>query len=140
MLEENNISYNLDFGFEDKKDSVLFDFSIPTANIVPSLIANKIEYAIVPEPFATIACTKNKSIKTVIDIQKEFEKTTEKENKFPLTVMVSTKDFCFKNKEKVESFLNDYKKSYYAEIQAPFDITRTANVNKCICPTIDSYG
>lgn len=28
----------------------------------------------------------------------------------------------------------------YAELQAPFNITRTANVNKCICPTIDSYG
>jgi len=119
LLEENNISYNLDFNFEDKKDSVLFDFSIPTANIVPSLIANKIEYAIVPEPFATIACTKDKSIKTVIDIQREFEKTTEKENKFPLTVMVSTKDFCSKNKEKVQSFLNDYKKSYEWTIKNP---------------------
>ena len=116
LLEKNNLSYTT-----EKKDnnSVLFDFSIPTANIVPALISGKIDYAIVPEPFSTIATIKNQDILVAIDLQQEFEDITKKGNTFPLTVLVATKDFCEKNPAAVQKFLAKYEKSYEWVVKNP---------------------
>ena len=116
LLEKNNLSYTT-----EKKDnnSVLFDFSIPTANLVPALISGKIDYAIVPEPFSTIATIKDKSILVAIDLQQEFEDITKKGNTFPLTVLVATKDFCEKNPAEVQKFLTKYEKSYEWVLKNP---------------------
>ena len=122
ILKKNNISYSDE---ETNSSKVYLDYSIQTANLVPSLISRKIEFALVPEPFSTIAKVKDKTVKKVIDIQQEFEDITIKDNTFPLTVIVATSDFINKTlepaeeenqidigKELVSKFLEDYEDSY----------------------------
>ena len=122
ILKKNNISYSDE---ETNSSKVYLDYSIQTANLVPSLISRKIEFALVPEPFSTIAKVKDKTVKKVIDIQQEFEDITIKDNTFPLTVIVATSDFINKTlesaeeenqidigKELVLKFLEDYEDSY----------------------------
>lgn len=93
----------------DTPDGVTLDFSIPAANLAGMLISDKISYAIVPEPFSTIALEKSRDVKA-IDLQETEYKKFHKEN-YPLTVMVVRKDFAENNKNLLESFLKEYEKS-----------------------------
>ena len=61
LLNQNGIKANL-------------NFSVPTANIPSYLIENQIDYAVLPEPFATIATNKDSNLKKAIDLQEEFKK------------------------------------------------------------------
>ena len=61
LLNQNGIKANL-------------NFSVPTANIPSYLIENQIDYAVLPEPFATIATIKDSNLKKAIDLQEEFKK------------------------------------------------------------------
>ena len=79
------------------KDSVTMDFSIPNANIAAALVSGKVQYALVPEPFATVAQTKDSSVKRVLNIQKEYKKITGRD--FPMTVLVANAGFARENKK-----------------------------------------
>ena len=84
LLEKNGIA-------ADSADGVTLDFSIPTAQIAAQLISGKIDYAVVPEPFATVAQTKSDKVFVAIDFQAEYEYFEGKGKIYPLTVMVVTK-------------------------------------------------
>ena len=86
LLEKNEIKTN-------SREGVTLSSSIPTAQIVPQLLAGKIQYALVPEPFATIARMKSKEVVVAIDIQDEYEYFNGKGSTYPLTVMVVRKGF-----------------------------------------------
>lgn len=106
ILKNNDISY-------DGKDitKVTLDYSIPPANLAAAIIGGKIQYAVVPEPFSTVACTKDKNVFVAIDLQNEYEDLTYSNNTYPLTVIVANASFVEKNKKKVDDFLKAYKKS-----------------------------
>ena len=107
LLEKNEVKVN-------EKGGVSLNFSIPTAQIVPQLLSDKIDYAIVPEPFATIACMKSKDVTAAIDLQDEYEYFAEKEGRdksYPLTVLVVRKGFAEKNKALLDAFLEKYEES-----------------------------
>ena len=70
----------------------------------------KIQYAVVPEPFATVACEKDKNIFRAVDFQKEFFVLSGIEN-FPMTVIAVNANFAKSNPEKVKKFLEEYKKA-----------------------------
>ena len=70
----------------------------------------KIQYAVVPEPFATVACEKDKNIFRAVDFQKEFFALSEIEN-FPMTLIAVNANFAKSNPEKVKKFLEEYKKA-----------------------------
>ena len=56
LLKENGLSWTGD------KPDVNMDFTIPTAQLAAQLISGKIQYAVVPEPFATIASVKSSKV------------------------------------------------------------------------------
>ena len=103
----------------DTADGVTLDFSIPTAQIAAQLISGKIEYAVVPEPFATVAQTKSDKVFVAVDLQAEYEKFAGKGKVYPLTVMVVTKDFAKKNAKVLKAFLTDYQASLAKTIENP---------------------
>jgi NitT/TauT family transport system substrate-binding protein len=79
------------------------------AQLIPSLISGKIKYALVPEPFTTVAMKTDGKIKKVIDIQDEFFYTTNIEN-YPMSVIVVNKrnrKYCEKNIKKKAIFSLD---------------------------------
>ncbi len=114
LLDKNGIA-------ADSADGVTLDFSIPTAQIAAQLISGKIEYAVVPEPFATVAQTKSDKVVVAVDLQAEYEKFEGKGKVYPLTVMVVTKNFAKKNSKVLKSFLADYQESLAKTLENPME-------------------
>lgn len=111
LLQENEISIN--------QNEIILDYSVPNAQIPALLIADKIKYAVIPEPFVTIAKTKSKKVKIVVDFQKEYKFFSKNQQTYPLTVLVAHKDFIQNNPELIEQFLSEYEKSYNWTIKNP---------------------
>lgn len=82
---------------------VELDFSIPNANIAAALISDQIDYAVVPEPFATVATTRAQSVVRAIDLQREFMQVTGGKN-FPLTFMTVRSEFAKTYSDTVKKF------------------------------------
>ena len=104
LLEENKLTYS-------PKGDVTLDYSIPTAQIAAQLLSDKIQYAVVPEPFATIAIMKSPEVTAALDLQKEYLELTGLKDIYPLSVMVVRADFAKENPELFEAFLTEYEKS-----------------------------
>ena len=102
LLSENGMTWN------GETNGLTMDFSIPTVQIAAQLISGKIQYAVVPEPFATIAITKSDKIRTPLDFQKEYLELTGETEIYPLSVMVVRADFAKENPELLAAFLSEY--------------------------------
>ena len=98
ILQKNNVNATL-------------DFSIPNNEIAAALISGKVDYAIVPEPFATVACTKDTSVRRALNIQSEFEKVGGSAS-YPMTLIVARKEFVQQHPSLVKTFLSAYQKSF----------------------------
>lgn len=92
----------------DKEYQVNLDFSIPNASIAAAVLSGKAEYALVPEPFASVACMKDPSVKRIADLSKEFA-AIENGASFPMTVLVANKKFVSENRKVLNAFLKEYK-------------------------------
>ena len=104
LLSENKMNWG-------QTGDVIFDFSIPTAQIAAQLISGKIQYAVVPEPFATIAKLKSDKVRTALDFQKEYLELTGEKEIYPLSVMVVRADFAKENPELLKTFLAEYEEA-----------------------------
>lgn len=105
ILAQNGIA--MDSG----EDSVKLDFSIPSAELATALLSDKTLYAVVPEPFSTVATTKDSTVIRAINIQEEFNKLFSNIENFPMTVVVIRSEFASKYPETVRSFLASYKEA-----------------------------
>lgn len=105
LLEKNKISTG-----ENDKKKVELNFSIPPQEIAAALIAGKIDYAVVPESFATIAVEKDKSVFKAISLQEEF-KRIQGSAEYPMTVIAVNARFAKENPEVVKDFLSSYKEA-----------------------------
>ena len=102
LIKENGMTSSGDL------PDVILDFSIPTAQIAAQLISGKIQYAVVPEPFATIAKSKSDKVRTALDFQQEYLELTGEKNIYPLSVMVVRADFAKENPQLLQDFLAKY--------------------------------
>lgn len=108
LLSKNGIPSYSDNNIQD---GVNLNYSIPTAQLAAQLLAGKIDYAVVPEPFATVATLKDGSVKYAISLQNEYKKLTRNSN-YPLTVMVASRKFAENKTEVLNKFLDEYSLSY----------------------------
>ena len=121
ILEKNQLKPEVD---------VRLDFSLPTAQLPAYLISGKIKYAVLPEPFSTIAQSKSDKIKVLCDLQQEFEDYEGKGKTYSLTVMVVTKSFIEENPQLLNQFLKEYEKSYKWTIKNPLTAGQYAEKNE----------
>ncbi len=98
-------------GTDGNADGVALDFSIPNAEIAPALISGKIDYALVPEPFATVAQAKNADVKRALDIQEMYNKKQNATDSYPMTLIVVNGQFAQEHSDIVKAFLKSYKES-----------------------------
>lgn len=112
LLEKNNIEVNT-------KEGVTLDFSIPAGQLAAQLIAGKIEYAVVPEPFSTIGMQKSSDIFRAIDFQNEYKTVTGKQDIYPFTFIVVRKEFAKNNKKILDEFLKEFDKSVVKVVAEP---------------------
>ena len=113
LLTENGMTY------AGEKPDLTLDFSVPTAQLAAQLLSGKIQYALVPEPFATIAQMKSDKVRAALDLQKEYIEVTGEKEIYPLTVMVVRTDFAKENPELLLAFLSEYKKAVSWTISNP---------------------
>lgn len=104
------------------KDSILLDFSLPANEVGAALISNKIDYAIVPEPFATIAisngATGDHPVRRAF-LLRDLWKNNNLGSDFPMTLCVIRTEFAKKYPETVRKFLASYKESIYWTLENP---------------------
>lgn len=98
---------------------VILDYSTPNAQIAARLILGKTRYAVVPEPFTTVAKSKSSNVISALNFQTEYAEFNGKEKDYPLTVMVVRKVFAEENKELLNAFLKDYETSYKWTVSNP---------------------
>ena len=98
-------------GISTEQDGITLDFSIPNAEIAPALISDRIQYALVPEPFATAAETKSSDIIRAIDIQKLYNQVQNTKDSYPMTLIVVNNTFAQEHADVVRAFLKSYKEA-----------------------------
>lgn len=112
LLKENGITIAAD-GAAPDANSVALDFSVPAAEIAAALLSDKIQYAVVPEPFATVATTKDDSVRRAINLQKEYASLNEVTGKewenYPMTVLVARKALVETSPEILRGLLESVK-------------------------------
>ena len=105
----------------DSTEGITLDFSIPTQQLVPLLLSGKISYALLPEPFVSLAGLKNQDINVCCNIQNEYAKLEGKNAVYPLTVMVVSKKFAEENTFSLNKFLLEYKESLSWTLENPVE-------------------
>lgn len=113
LLSKQNIPVNP----ENAVDGVTLDFSVPNANIAAALISGKAEFALVPEPFATVAEMKSPDVRRSLDIQKLYAR--QNGGTYPMTLLVANAAFAKANKSTVEKFIEAYKQAYEWTVKNP---------------------
>jgi len=89
---------------------VALGYSMAPPEIAQSLIAGRVSFALLPEPFATMALTGKPDLVSVADIQREWSRAGGKEN-FPMTLLVVDGAFASENPGAVKEILNAVKNS-----------------------------
>lgn len=121
LLEKNGLTPGKDVKVEYKSHA---------EELTALMAKDKIEVALMPYPFATIALQQNKDYQEVIDLNHEWEKVSPKGSKLTTGYLIVRDDYLQKNKEIVNKFLSDYQKSTQFV---------TTNLDQS-APLIEKYG
>lgn len=89
-------------------DSVEVDFSVPLVNIANKLITGEEQYALLKEPFATVAINHNSKLRRAESLQKMFS-NSENTSLYPAMLLVARTDFVSQNRELIRRFIDMYK-------------------------------
>jgi NitT/TauT family transport system substrate-binding protein len=89
---------------------VTLDFSLPYPEIAVSLITKRIQTALLPEPYATVARSERKDLRPVADIGAEWINAGGKAN-YPMTALVVDAEFAAQNPVFMRALLAAYQKS-----------------------------
>lgn len=127
LLQANGISVSAD-GAKPGAESVALDFSIPAAEIAAALLSGKVQYAVVPEPFSTVATAKDASVRKAINLQDEYRAVMAAEGRsstnFPMTVVVVRKDFARTSPNLVRGLLAAYQEAVDWTVENPAEAGR----------------
>lgn len=93
------------------KDAVALDFSIPTAELAAALASGKIDYAFLPEPFATVAQMNNAKLIRAFDVQESYKAFSGAKDSYPMTVLVARKAFVDANPFLTKKVLSEVEKA-----------------------------
>jgi NitT/TauT family transport system substrate-binding protein len=99
---------------------VRLSYSLAYPEIAQSLVAGRVLYAVLPEPFATMARSGNQAVKNIGDVQADWVAAGGKGN-FPMTVLAVDADFAAANPMVIKSILDAYKASVAWVLANPAD-------------------
>lgn len=95
----------------DIKNDITADYSMQQVELAQSIIADKVQYAVLPEPFVSQVLSKNSNCKILFDFQSEFDKVNGENTNITQGCIVVNKEFASKNKKIVEEFIKQYTNS-----------------------------
>ena len=97
-------------GFDYEED-VELDYSIAApAQVAQMMIANRVDLAVLPEPFVTMVRNSNSKVIPLIDIQALWSALTGTDN-YPMTVVVVSDAFVAKNSKSLPIVMDAIKDS-----------------------------
>lgn len=97
-----------DIAVDGTENGVKIDFSIAPANITSALISGSVEYALMTEPYVSVAEIKDSEIARNIDLQQEYAAFADGEP-FPAFLLVANKKYLQENRDTVKAFVSAYK-------------------------------
>ncbi len=106
-----------------REGSIRLEYSIPYQEIAPSLVAGKIQYALVPEPFATVAILSGggeKPVRRAFLLRDAWKEAGLGED-FPMTLCVVRKTYASRHPETVSRFLAAYRSSVEWTVAHPVE-------------------
>lgn len=105
----------------DKFHDPVYNYQLFPPEMIQALAAGKIKYAVLPEPFTTLAKQKlGDKIYIPFDIQKGYTYFSKREN-YPFTVVIFRKDFIKHHKKQYEKFMTTWQKSFDWVIANPHE-------------------
>ncbi|MDR3302820.1 MAG: ABC transporter substrate-binding protein [Treponema sp.] len=102
----------------DPDNDLKLSYSLAYPEIAQSLIAGRIDTALLPEPFATMARTGKNDLREISNIQAEWTAITGAEY-YPMTVLVVNADFAAAHPAAIESLLSACKSSIEWVVSRP---------------------
>lgn len=96
-----------------REGAIRLDYSLSYQEIAPALVAGKIQYALVPEPFATIAILSggdDNPVRRAITLREAWQKAGLGDD-FPMTLCVVRKAYAESHPDAVSRFLAAYRSS-----------------------------
>ena len=93
------------------ENSVRLDFSVPTAEIANNLILKKSEFAVLGEPYATVAAKNSSQIRRVENLSKIYSELDGDFLTSPAILLVANAKFVSKNKNLVNQFIEVYRQA-----------------------------
>jgi NitT/TauT family transport system substrate-binding protein len=87
--------------------SVTFNYSMQAPEIAQSMIAGRVHYSVLPEPFVTLALRGSKTLRIAFDVHSEWVKAGNPES-FPMSCVVVKKDMLERNPAVVSAFARAY--------------------------------
>ncbi|MDR0540057.1 MAG: ABC transporter substrate-binding protein [Spirochaetaceae bacterium] len=96
-------------GLQPDKD-VKLDFSLAYPEIAQSLIAKRIQAAVLPEPFSTMAMQSNAAIRRISALETEWGRISGQPN-YPMTVLAVNAEFARQNPALIKALLGRVKES-----------------------------
>jgi NitT/TauT family transport system substrate-binding protein len=105
------LNYLLKQGGLVSQTDVTIDYSLPHQELATALIAGKVNLAMLPEPFVTMALMQNKDLKLLIDLQKEWSAVAPTGGQLPQTCFVAKGSLIDSHPEVIAQVLKAYNDS-----------------------------
>jgi len=134
LLQENNLDIDRDLEV---------DFTLQNADLATALAQGDVDLALLPQPHVTTAMMRNEDLRIALDITKEYREASGTDSNLPMGAIIAQREFAENNKEALEKFLHEYKKSVdfvnsnqdeAAELIAKFEILPNPQVAKNAIP------
>ena len=94
----------------DPDNDLTIEYKSEASEVAALMSQNKDAIAVLPQPFVTVAQTKNPDLRMALNLSEEWEKA-DKNSSQVTGVLVVRKDFVNENKEVFETFMREYEES-----------------------------
>ncbi|MFP4363086.1 MAG: ABC transporter substrate-binding protein [Spirochaetia bacterium] len=97
--------------FHGLGDSVTMDFRYSHPELAQTMIADMVDLAVLPEPFATMVLSQNEDVEVVLDLQEEWQDAQGSQETYPMTCIMIHTALIEEQPAFVEAFLTAYEDS-----------------------------
>jgi len=119
---------------DDSSDSVRIDFSVPAASLANKLILGEANYALVAEPFASVALKNSPKTVRATSLQRLYS-AAEDGTSLPAMLLVVRADFAAENRDLIRRFTDVYKSAVSWTSRNPAKAASLAEKHKIGLPS-----
>lgn len=92
----------------DPEKDVTLDYKLQHADLATALAQSEVDIAVLPEPFVTVATSKNKDLRVALDFNTEWKATSADAIELPMGCIIVDSEFAKNHPQAIEDFMKDY--------------------------------